>query len=239
MRVSCPACGRIVAGTDIDLARNAAVCRACSEVFALPPLAAAAAPASELAVIRSEPARALARPTDLRWSDAQLGERFVGEIARSRLTGAAMGVPALVWNGVMAVAWVAILSSTNAAAALCLLPHTLAGLALAYAALVQLLNRTRFELDPVRFRVGAQPLPERGTATEPTETIREFVPVERSHKPGGRGGRWTVAVHTRDGRAVPLRLQLSGPDHAAFIAARLNAALDRLRAPGGYRQLPP
>jgi hypothetical protein len=41
----------------------------------------------------------------------------------------------------------------------------------------------------------------------------------------------TVLLLTRDGRSVPLALQLDCDDHARWLAERLNHAMARLQAP--------
>lgn len=96
-----------------------------------------------------------------------------------------------------------------------------------------LINRAVFQLDPERFRFGYRPLYQAGGIVEPTHNIERFAVLERVVGQAGRV--FMVAVYTRDGRAVPLRLSLHGADHAAFVAGRLNQALLALRTPKTYR----
>ncbi len=233
MKVRCPTCLGAIPGQDIDLVGRVAVCRPCGEVFALP----LPGTDSALATATAPPA-GLALPVDLHWSEITAGDTFRGEITRSRLVAIPMLAFALVWNGITFSILAAMLLSGHPANAIFLTLHAAAGLAMLYLAVCQTVNRTAFQLTGGVFAFGHGPVPERGALRLPMGDVAGFTAVERHGTGRNARGRWTVAVRTRDGRSIPLKLALQGNDQAAYVASRLDHALAYLRPQRGYRELP-
>lgn len=251
MQVTCPRCGRIVPGADIDLASRSAVCRPCSEVIALP--AVAPATAAALAVTPSfgiEPgpstSASLYRPTDLSWAEApESGGGSEVVITPSRAAAFGLLFFALFWDGFLVFWYANVTSAKHVPLMAVLFPmlHVAVGAFVTYSALCGLFNRTYVRLGSDAFDFRRAPIPQRGAVTEPTMNIAGF---EVARVRGGamrmqsRGSSstptWGLHLLTRDGRSISLGFGFSDPSHAEFAASRLTQMLaDVARGGTTYR----
>jgi hypothetical protein len=233
MQITCPRCARPIPGDDIDLALGRALCRPCGELFPLPavgdgPLAHATA--SPL----SRPLDRPHRPADLRWSERIEGKRAQFSLTPPRLAALPLLGFALLWNAFLVFWYTNAFTRPGAPSVLFWFPllHVCAGAFVTWLALTRLLNSSRFTLDPDSFTLESGPVPQRG-AREPASNVERFEVTSRI----SRGSTsWTLRMLTRDGRAVRLWLPISGEEHSRFVAERLNAALQAVREPAGYRE---
>jgi hypothetical protein len=235
----CPRCGQAIAGADVDLASQMALCRPCGEIV---PLGTTLAGEPSMAIVAAASAGPLYRPTDMSWREERGGETSPDAwrvtVVPSRLAAVPLAVFALFWVGLL-VCWLPLLLEPPPAVVL-LFP--LAHLALAaratFLALCALVNRTTVTVDRDRFAFARGPIRQMGDVTEPTMNIVGFeaVPtIVRSNATAARL-RWGIHLLTRDGRAIPLRFGFADASHAKYAAARLTQILvDARRALLPYR----
>jgi hypothetical protein len=213
--LSCPRCGRELAGDDISVERRLAVCRPCGELMVLPEAIETFAPAD---------AKALAR---LRPSGDALIERAVGRKRRFVARGShletgplAGGVAFALWAVNHPIAWVVALAAVAVAGSL-----GLNGFLMSRA-------RPRFDLGPDELVVGHALRP-RAFVERTAEIVRfDVTSAAAAWYPSGR---WAISLRTRDDRVWTLPFALRSQDLAHHLAHRLNRALDELRAPETYR----
>jgi hypothetical protein len=103
--------------------------------------------------------------------------------------------------------------------------HASVGAWATWQALVRAMNRVEITLDPSAFAVLSTPVPSPATRIE-TAKLDRFEPVEVR---GGSAPLWRVQALTKDGAAIKLPFPPDAPDHAEFMAARLEAALASAR----------
>lgn len=254
MQIVCPRCGVAVAGDSIDVAHGRAVCKPCGELFALPDFGRgpggelAVMPATELAPpLAVEEAlsgpRTAFRPATLNWHETQLAGRQEFSLAPRRLLALPLLGFAGVWNAFLFFWYSIALSGHGGPSNVMLwfpLLHVAAGVFITYLGLTKLFNRARFSIDRERvsFRVG--PIPQRGgRVDEPTANVRGFDvwKNESAARNNTRGFAVTYQVRllTEDRRSITLPFDAADAEQAAWIATRLNGALDELRAPHSYR----
>jgi hypothetical protein len=231
MKVLCPKCGRPVAGEDIELSANRALCKPCGEIFPLPPAVVALAGPS--AVLAEVPL-----PSDLEWSERKEGAGMTRTtqyiLAPPRLAALPLLVFAGIWDSFIVFFYVGMMRSSRTPGFALLFPllHVAAGVFITWLALVKTLNRSRVTFDRTTFRLEHSPIPARG-ASFPTSEIERFEATESRSNRGS--STWTLRVLTRDGKATRLSLPIDQRDHVAFVGAKLNAALAEVREPSAYR----
>ena len=227
MRVVCIKCNQAVAGADIDLATNRALCRPCGELFAIPASVGSSMLASSTTVDTSYV------PADLKLTEKidATAARFV--LTPSRMAAIPLLIFAAVWNTFLITFYTAMAHSKGPKIAF-LFPtlHLFAGIFVTYMGLTRLLNTWRLTLDKSWLELAVGPIPGRGVRV-PFDTIDRFDAIESRGSKGSVS--WTVRVLTSDEKARKLSLPITQQEHATFIAAKLNHALVTLRTPIGYR----
>ncbi len=223
MQIVCPKCGRPVDGADIDIASRLAVCRPCSEVLPLdhPP---------QTASLALRVPDGLFRPTDLPWVEKRRGER-AWRVSIRPPPGLAIRqlVFAVLWTGFM-LSFVLLMRGPAHFFAITLLPFVGFGFFVGYLGLAGL-NRMVVDINHDMVTATRAPVPELGgVVREPTVNVVGFSPT--SHPISSRGGaqmRWRLHVLTRDGRAIPIRVNLTEGAHATYAAERLTQMLAEAR----------
>ena len=169
----------------------------------------------------------LRRPSDLAWSE-RVEERAARLAVRPSRWKAlpplaigavwdALGV-LFVTRGVLDPAFMLVLAAP--------------GIYLTRSGLALLLNRSCFELDGNEVALTHRPVPTRAFRM-PTSSVEGFDAIAIAGKRGVLT--WRLRVLLRGGSAEKLSLPLTTHEHVSFVAARLNAALARVREPRGYR----
>jgi hypothetical protein len=199
------------------------VCRPCGEVIALPPAEYALDPA--VAELR--------RPSDLAWSE-RIEDRAADLIVTpSRWRAVPILAVAAIWDAIILAFYVLLLRNPRTPAFELGMPllHVAAGAFVTWWGLLLLLNRSRFVLDARQLVLKNGPVPAPGFRAS-TASVDGFdaVPMQRR-----RETIWRVRVLLRDGSAKKISLPITTHEHVSFVAARLNAALARVREPRGYR----
>jgi len=228
MKVLCPKCARPVAGDDIELAANRALCKPCGELFTLPADGLALRGSAALVVDTAH------QPDDLDWSERRDAKGIQYVLAPPRLAALPLLVFAGIWDSFIVFFYVGLVRSARAPGFALAFPllHVAAGFFITWLALVKTLNRSRLTLDRTTFRLEHAPIPARG-ARLPSSEIERFEVTESRSSRGSSS--WTIRVLTRDGKATRLSLPIDQRDHIAFVAAKLNAALAESREPTAYR----
>ncbi len=238
VRVECPRCHEAIAGVDVNLASQLAVCRPCGEVVFLK-AALAVSPPDALATIPIETAVLLYRPTDLSWSEGATNAGIARvTVAPSRRAAAPLFVSALFWD-VLFLCWTPLLVE-QPPAIFFLLPflHLLLALSVTHRAFCALLNKVNVSFEEGEFSFLRRPIRQDGDVREPIANIVGFEAVSglaRAHGSSPRV-RWGLHLLTRDGRAVPLRFDFADAFHARYAAARLTQMLtEAQRGDAPYR----
>lgn len=231
MQVACPKCHRPIAGADIDLPTGRGVCRPCGELFPLP---AASEAGTALALRESGPPPALFKPSGLQVKELPAAERSLALEVRGHHPPQALGMMAAGGASMtMSVVFGLMLLTGGAVqflAPMCLM--ALIGSVLITVGASRAARRPRLHLGPDGFSYTG-----RRSVREPLANILRFADGPQSHNQASNVVPcWTVKLLTADGRAEELRLDLTNPDHARYLAAVLNRRLDELRAPAGYRE---
>lgn len=239
MRVDCPRCGRTIAGADIDLQSQLAVCRPCGEVVSL---AAALAVRSSVELATVPSVGVLYRPADLAWLEeptspnASTGASVV--VTPPRLVAVPFAAWSLVWAGLW-LCWLPLLFERPPALVLLFpLMHFVFAASTAYRAACALVNRIVVGIDRSEFVFLRRPIPEGRDIREPQANVAGFeassLMVRRTM--GGAAMRWGVLLLTRDKRAIPLNFDFAQASHAKYAAARLTQILaDTQRDDSPYR----
>jgi hypothetical protein len=204
------------------------VCRACSEVVPIAP------PSAEL--VHQPPALIdeLTRPTDLRVEESTLDGALTLRFPPSRAAAIPVLAFAAMWDAFLVFWYVVAVRGGGGPAGVAFwfpLLHVGAGAFITYQGAKTLLNAIVIRLDSDMVSIAVGPLPARGAMRESRRLVQSFADAERRSLGTRRARRWTVQILTRDGRAIPMALELSEPDHARYLAARLNDALERTRSP--------
>jgi hypothetical protein len=228
MKIHCAHCKQQIPGADIDIAAGRAVCRPCGEVVELAALGDAVAPSD------------LHRPTNLKWSERRELAAWHFEVTPNRLLAIGLAAFATIWCGFIFVWYAGAFRHGAGPGSIVLwfpLLHVAIGVTLVYRALCGLVNVVRLDLDEQRFRCAQRPIWVPRSVAEPTENIERFEACQRGRMLQTSPGKVeeTVRMLTRDGRAVMLNFALGTVEHARFVAARLNYALEKLREPKTYR----
>jgi hypothetical protein len=222
MKIFCPVCRATIAGNDVDLAQGRALCRPCGELVSL----------DDSLGRHSEPPR----PSELRCHE-QLGDDSCSwRLRPSRLRALGLAAFAAVWLIFLAIWYTGALDRRSPGGPVMWFPllHVAAGVFVAWNALRGLVNSSLVTLDRTQFRLVDGPVPAFKNVSEATANIQRFEAGERSRQMRGRNQPATmpaVLMVTRDGRSTALKLELSEPSAADWLAARWNAALTRLQAP--------
>ena len=224
VKITCPGCGRFVPGDAIDLLGARAVCRPCGEVIALPPAEYALDPV--IAELR--------RPADLAWSERIEDRKASLAVRPSRWRALPVLGFAAVWDAFIVVFYASLLGHPGTPLFALAFPliHAAAGVYITWRGLVLLLNRSRFALDAQEVTLRHAPVPVRGLRV-PTPNVDGFDAIATTGKRGVMT--WGLRVLLRDGSARKVPLTITTHEHVSFVAARLNAALARVREPRGYR----
>jgi hypothetical protein len=224
VQIVCPKCGHPVRGADIDIGSCLAVCRPCGEVLPLePPL-----PPDALAL---KVPGGLFRPTDLRWVEERQEEQSWRVSIRPRGTQAVgQLVFAVLWTGFM-LTCVLLIAGSAPLFSLSLLPLVGVGGLVGYRAL-KALNHMVVDVDRNLVTATRRPVPEFGSIVrEPTFNVVGFKAT--GYPLSTRGShllmRWGLHLLTRDGRAIPIRVDLAEGSHASYAAARLTQMLTEAR----------
>jgi hypothetical protein len=213
-----------------------AVCRPCGEVVSL--AEALAVPRSDaLAIVPN--AGVLYRPTDLSWSeDAPQPGRWRVTVKPSRLAAAPFALYALFWDALF-LCWLPMLVEQPPVLFLLFpLLHLLLALSVTHRALCVLLNKTTLTIEAGAFGFARGPIRQDGDVREPIVNIVGFEPVPAVARAFGSGSRvrWGMQLLTRDGRAIPLRLDFADAFHAKYAVARMEQVLaDAKRGDEPYR----
>lgn len=228
MRVVCSKCQQPVAGADIDLAANRALCRPCGELFAIPG-GSAIAPAQVSALANVDATHV---PVDLKWTERIAPKYALFTLAPSRMLAVPILVFALVWDSFIITFYTAMAHGKGPTIAFLFpLIHVGVGIFVTWFGLTRMFNTSRLMLDSSQFDLKSGPIPARN-AHIAIDLIDQFDAIETR---GNRGTSWAVRVLTRDDRARKLALPVDQREHALFVAAKLNEALATLRTPVGYR----
>jgi hypothetical protein len=190
------------------------VCRGCSEIFALPEVSAV--PLAPIAL----------RPDELSWAEeVSLDGGWSASASLPRAPG---------WYQLGFGLFFTAVSLPFALVIIGLL-HFAVGVTVLYGGLCTLLNAVETSIAGGRFRFRQRPLP-RGSIDEPIDAVAGFSPclIPRGRFGirigGGTAGQREVRMATTDGRSVRIPFDLPDERHAAFVAARLNAAVTQARA---------
>lgn len=239
VRVECPRCHQAIAGVDVDLASQLAVCRPCGEVVFLT-AALAANPTDALTI--AAPSRAavlLYRPTDLSWSEG-VSDAGIGRVTvvPPRRAAAPLIASALFWDALF-LCWLPMLVDQPPAVFL-MFPfvHLLVAMLVTHRAFCALINRTTVSFEAGEFAFVRRPIRQEGDVREPIANIVGFEAVSAVARAYGNAPRtrWGLHLLTRDGRAVPLRFDFADAFHARYAAARLTQMLaDAQRGDAPYR----
>jgi hypothetical protein len=237
MKISCPACQRLLSGADINLASNSAVCPGCGEFFSLPsPATAALSPFKQVDALRQY------RPADLQLTEASEGTTRVLQLKAPRVGVVYKAFFSLVWCGFLAFWYSTALrgGASRGQWPILLLPliHVSVGVGMIYGVLGQLLNVTTIRLGRDGLSTRTRPLPRSFAVRTPLASVDGFGVFDATAR--GSSGTptpdWQVQLLRADGTSHPLKLGLQSPAHAQFIADVLNAQLTALRADrSGYR----
>lgn len=224
-------------GADIDLVRYVAVCRPCGEIVSLADIGGARA-GMERANAGTLGATTF-RPSDLSWLEEESAGHWMATMTPSRLKAIPLLGFALVWDSFLvfwyaaAIAGVSSGGGANGGAWMMLLfplIHVGAGVFITWTALRGLLNRTVLVLDQGTFTRRSGPIADFRTVTRPMASLAGFTTIPT----GGKTQGLDVAVNTKDGQQVALRLDLP-PVHAQFVAEQLQRRFEESRTPLGYR----
>ena len=170
---------------------------------------------------------AIARePTAVRWEPRPPGGTAI--VPRPRALARFVLVGALIVDAV------AIAIAVSGRAWWAAIPFGVLGALLSYAALVGMLNARRIEIDAGRLRSSDGPLPG-GPTTDLSLGELQRIGIGPIRTVLDRRGRTKltahpIVAHTRDGRSVPLHLELRELEHARWLVARLEASVRAARS---------
>ncbi len=176
-------------------------------------------------------------PADMNWQEFPTEDgRFEALHTPGRARGWVLLPCAIFWNGCL----IAIVHEMWTSARLAAMVTPLLGIVLAYATLVDLLNRTRVSLSPHGLYCHSSPIPDAvGKVEQPTRELQDFVVsagIYASEPGHGAFGMYAVYAEFSGGRMVRLPFRGIDARHATFIASRLNRILSSLRSTGtAYR----
>ena len=248
MKIVCPSCKKPIPGADIDISGGRALCRPCGEVVPIGDgnaAVAATALSDALAILDATPPTALARfrPADFRMTESHTDKRWQFKLSPNRLAAVPLAGFAAVWNTFLFFwYWIALKGGAggfglNSLMLVVPLLHVAAGIFISYKAAVGLLNTTRIELSESEFKVLQGPIPGK-KMIESAGAVLRFEPSRNTRSLNNNRGtmtRWQINLLTDDERAISLPLDLASEEHAAYLAHRLNHAVDENRAPATYR----
>jgi hypothetical protein len=210
--LACPSCGRSIPARDVNEARRLAVCRPCAELIPFD--------GAPLVLVAG-------RPSALRLVERRDGRVFRFDVTPHRRDAHRSLIESAWWLPFLAVMIFLQARWTFSWTDLFIYLGPMSALAFGVVAAVRR-RRRRLILDDNGLRGGANvpPLP-----------LLDIDRFESLDEPGATRmlRKLDVLVVTREGRALPLGLHLASPEHVRYLAARLNRALDELRAPETYR----
>lgn len=236
MRVDCPRCGQVIAGVDVDLKSQLAVCRPCGEVVSLaaalalrPPVQLEAAPSGGV----------LYRPIDLAWlEEPNASGASTVVVTPPRTAAVPLAAWSLVWVA-LCLCWLPLLVEHPPVLVL-LFPfvHFVLAAKAVYRAACGLVNRIVVGIDGSGFVFLRRPIREGRDVREPRSNVAGFeassLVLRRTM--GGATVRWGVLLLTRDRRAIPLYFDFIDASHAKYATARLTQLLaDTHRDDAPYR----
>ena len=156
-------------------------------------------------------------PAKLQWSEERDGDAWRFRTAPDRRPALWLLLLAAAWHGVPSLV---VIRGGLPLLILGLSAHFAVGAVITWSALAGLLNHVTLELDAAGLRLRQAPLPRPGALTLPLQSVERFA---------GDGALETVIAA---GRRIGI---LASDEHAVYLAARLNRALEALRTPKTYR----
>lgn len=210
---TCPGCGAALPDAAINEALRAARCPACGKLSDVGPNGRPAISAG------AGPTMLVAAPKG--W-DIEEGPRSLAVAWSWRTWSLLFLVPfALFWNGILAVAFVALVGSAENPLHACgflALPHVWVGIGLAYYIVASFLNRTELRYADGTFSVRHGPVPWRGQLTLASADLEQLFVVEA--KGMRRGPTFQLCALLRNGRREVILRHLPDLTQAKFLERR-------------------
>lgn len=239
VQLFCKSCGSPVPAADVHLERLVAKCRRCNAVFAFGAHLGRAAPAPRrrpplprgLRVESGEPPL----PAEGGYRTAAVRERGPLVITRRwfRPLHLFLLVFAMVWDGFL-VSWYAAVARTGGSIEMLFpLLHVAAGVAVTYAAVTGLVNRTVLRVEGGKLSVRHGPLPWIGNVEIETARLRQlYVRRRMHHTKNGTYYTWSVQADTDDFETITLLARLHDREQAEYIEWAVEAHLGIEDDPG-------
>lgn len=210
-RLTCPACNRAFTTADLNPALGIATCP-CGAVMRL---GGGGAPAPRL----DEPLQ----PPNWKASEER-GQLLLRSPWRSA-TAWFLVLWCAIWDGIMLVAWVAVLAEGELLGATVLLPHSLIGAAMTWYMLALFLNSTTIRVGKGRLVVEVGPVPWFGARDLAAGEVAQLFVAESSVRVN-RQPRWNLAWLDRKRELHTLVRLLRNPEEARWLEWKIEKRLD-------------
>jgi len=215
MKLVCPACGRTIAGSDIDLGKGLGLCRPCGELVPF-------GGAQRASFALEGAAQALYRPESMRLVEQVDGGRYEATLRPNRLAALPMLGFCAMWDTFMAVWYGIAISGGIWPMALFGLLHLGAGVVLTHTALVAFFNTRRLVLEGRTLTWKSGPIPTFGNVTLPVDAVDGFAP---QIKEGRKSTSYVVAMNLSSGTTRELDVDAADFAGAEYAAASFAKAL--------------
>jgi hypothetical protein len=232
MQLTCPKCGTLIPGADLDTVRGVGVCRPCAEIVPFPEVAAGPfkpyaplAVAAESAAMVPAPSAMLYRPEHFRFIERTDVAGYEATVRPNRLHAVPIAFFALFWN-CFVVFWMTMAFKGAGPFALFGLIHFGAGLFMAHRALTSLFNTRRVALMDGRMRFDDGPVPSFANFERDLDSIDGFTVSQRESR--GRGNttvQYRVNANFSNGTSKVFDIGAPDLPSAEFAVMRLNEEL--------------